>query len=101
MTKQTDTVRIAYSWADRNGINPLPVVRYGSRQWETGNDEDEALSEACTHLETPAIAYPFESVITENRFQWKDLRWFLPLLAISCLAFAGFMDLVNWLRSVL
>ena len=47
----TDTLRIAYRWADRNGIGePLEVVRYGSRQWETGNDEDEALAQACSGL---------------------------------------------------
>ena len=98
MSKQTETMRIAYNWAERNKVQ---VLHYGSRQWETGNDEDEALSQACTHLETPRIDYPFATIITESMFQWKDLRWFLPLLAISCLAFAGFMDFVNWLRGLL
>ena len=45
----TETVRIAYSWCERNQIGePLEVVRYGSRQWETGKDEDEALAQACS-----------------------------------------------------
>ncbi len=49
---ETHTVRIAYSWSDRN--HPQ-LMRYGLRQWETGVDEDRALEAACTHLQTPGI----------------------------------------------
>ena len=53
--KQTETIRIAYNWAERNKVQ---VLHYGSRQWETGNDEDEALAEACRGLQTPALSMP-------------------------------------------
>ena len=95
----TDTARITYRWFDRNNLGePLPVVRHGIG-WT--HDIPEPPANAPTHPELPRNAYPFESVITENRLQWKDLRWFLPLLAISCFAFAGFIDFVSWLRGIL
>ncbi len=48
----THTVRIAYSWTTRNQVQ---LLHYGSRQWETGVDEDGALKAACTHPQTPGI----------------------------------------------
>ena len=95
----TDTARITYRWFDRNNLGePLPVVRHGIG-WT--HDKVQTPANAPSGIQTPAMSYPFETVITESRFQWKDLKWFLPLLAISCFAFAGFIDFVSWLRGIL
>ncbi len=45
---RTDTIRIAYSWKQ---VNQVQLLHYGSRQWETGVDEDGALEAACTPSE--------------------------------------------------
>ena len=67
----TDTLRIAYRWADRNGIGePTPVVRYGSRQWETGNDEDEALAQACSGLRNVKFGHPSERAQSKLDSGW-------------------------------
>ena len=49
MSKETTTMRVAYHFYEKHMEN-------GRRLYEWDQSDGEALAEACTHLETPAIS---------------------------------------------
>lgn len=62
MTKETVTMHTAYSWVERNHIGPVPVLHYGSRQFDFDQQDGEALAEACSDL--PTKDYPHRDVLS-------------------------------------
>jgi len=92
----TQTAKITFRWADRNGIGePLPIMRHGIEWTE---DDGKTLAMLSDALETPR-PYVHADLITETRLTRSELAKIIGVFMIGCFTLLGFIDVCQWIGS--